>query len=69
MVEPAEESKGAAQQPAAAQEEEKTYLCEKDGRDHGHSVENSSWRSVMMDIGHRGEIASSQLADALGPQQ
>ena len=58
-----EESKG--QQPAA-EEEEKSYLCVKDGRDHGHIVENTSWRSVMNEIGERGEISSSQLADALG---
>ena len=46
-----------------------SYICEKDGRDHGHIVEDTSWRSVMTEIGHRGEIPSNQLAEALGERQ
>ena len=52
MVESAEESK--QQQPqAAAEEEEKkeSYLCEKDGRDHGHVQEGASWSTLLGELG------------------
>ena len=52
-----EESKGAQQVPAA-EEEEKSFLCVKDGRDHGHVTEGTSWREVMTSVGERGEIPS-----------
>ena len=49
MVESPEESKV---QPQAAAEEEKkeSYLCEKDGRDHGHVQEGASWSTLLDEL-------------------
>ena len=46
--------------------EEQPYLCEKDGRDHGHTEPGTSWSSLMAELGPRGSIQGSELADALG---
>lgn len=46
--------------------EEEPYLCEKDGLDHGHTEPGTSWSSLMAELGPRGAIAGSELADVIG---
>ena len=69
MVEANEESKDHINQQPGAAEEEKSFLCEIDGREHGHKIAGTSWSSVMAEIGHQGEIPSSRLAEVLGDRQ
>ena len=71
MAENKEETKGPAAASATQVASTKptgpdSYLCVKDGRDHGHVPESATWGSVLAELGPRGDIKSSELREAIG---
>ena len=47
-------------------EEHPAYLCQLDGRDHGHVGEGATWRSLLPELGPQGEIRGDNLSAAIG---
>lgn len=63
MVEESKEIPAQAEQQAEGAE---SYLSVKDGRDHGHTEPGTSWTSLLGELGVKGDIAGSQLSEAVG---